>query len=199
MTDKFDTKDSGQRRTFETGARRDQATGKGRWDLLNWDMIERDAQLLERGALKYDDNNWKRGIPLKSFQDSAARHLSQLIRGDRSEDHSAAARWNISGFEWTRARILEGKLPRSLATGTFVEHELVPTPSVLRQPDDFAETAGPTKRRADPKGNRRKVPWLVGFETSPKPWRLRGDDGRTCTRVKGIRREGRRETDPEFK
>ena len=150
MTDKFDTKDSGQRRTFETGARRDQATGKGRWDLLNWDMIERDAQLLERGALKYDDNNWKRGIPLKSFQDSAARHLSQLIRGDRSEDHSAAARWNISGFEWTRARILEGKLPVSLAAGTFVEQEradqikrevAIVVADICPPPDDFAEPA----------------------------------------------------------
>jgi len=155
MTESFTTKDSGQRRTFETGARRDQAAGKGRFDLLNWDMIERDAQLLERGALKYDDNNWQKGIPLKSFQDSAARHLSQLIRGDRSEDHAAAVRWNMSGYEWTRQRILEGRLPESLAAGTTVAGELlglvaVPIISELsrfkeeasaestaRQPDDF--------------------------------------------------------------
>jgi hypothetical protein len=132
MTENFTTKDSGQRRTFDTGARRDQAAGKGRFDLLNWDMIERDAQLLERGALKYDDNNWKKGIPLKSFQDSAARHLSQLIRGDRSEDHAAAVRWNISGYEWTRREILAGRLPAALADGTAVAPEIATLVAVVR-------------------------------------------------------------------
>jgi hypothetical protein len=199
MTEQFELKVPTEVKKFETGAVRSSSEGRGRFDLIPFEMLERWAVLMEKGCVARGERNWEKGMALVGYISSAFRHLIALARGKRDEDHAAALFFNIAGFEWTRARILEGKLPRSLATGTFVEHELVPTPSVLRQPDDFAETAGPTKRRADPKGNRRKVPWLVGFETSPKPWRLRGDDGRTCTRVKGIRREGRRETDPEFK
>lgn len=121
MKEQFTTKDSGDRRTFDTGAQRDQAAGKGRYDLLVWDMIQRDAELLERGAIKYGDNNWQKGMPLRAFIDSAFRHLSQLARGDRSEDHAAAVRWNVAALEWTLDQVRRGFLPVSLAAGTVFE------------------------------------------------------------------------------
>ena len=49
----FETKDSGHRRTFETGAVRDRAKGKGRYDLLPPVAIKRLADLYERGGIKY--------------------------------------------------------------------------------------------------------------------------------------------------
>jgi len=47
--------DSGYRRTTKTGAQRDRAEGKGRYDLLPVAAIDRLAKQLEKGALKYGD------------------------------------------------------------------------------------------------------------------------------------------------
>jgi hypothetical protein len=197
MTEKFELKVPTEVKKFETGAVRSSSEGRGRFDLIPFEMLERWAVLMEKGSVARGERNWEKGMALVGYISSAFRHLIALARGKRDEDHAAALFFNIAGFEWTRARILEGKLPRSLAAGTFVENELVPSADVLRQPDDFAEPAIIPERRSDPKGNRRKVPGEVGFNMSPTPWRLRMDRGRACTRVKGIRREGRRETDPE--
>ena len=44
----FVTKDSGERRRFNTGAQRDVVTDKGRYDLISPIMIERLAKLLQK-------------------------------------------------------------------------------------------------------------------------------------------------------
>ena len=121
MTEQFQTKDSGERRAFDTGAVRDQSAGKGRYDLIPRDMLRRWAALYERGAAKYGDNNWQKGIPLKSFIDSAFRHLTQLADGDRSEDHAAAVFFNVAGLEWTLKEVTATRLPGKLAAGTVFE------------------------------------------------------------------------------
>ncbi len=107
-------KDSGQRRTFETGAVRDVTTGKGRFDLLPPYAIARLARHYERGAQKYKDRNWEAGIPLHSFYDSATRHLFQFWAGRIDEDHLVAAFWNIAGLIETQHRVELGILPKSL-------------------------------------------------------------------------------------
>jgi hypothetical protein len=88
-------KDSGERQEFETGAVRDTGTGKGRFDLLPSYAITRVAQHFENGAVKYADENWRKGIPLRRYLDSALRHLFKFLEGQRDEDHAAAAAWNI--------------------------------------------------------------------------------------------------------
>jgi len=100
----FITKDSGQRAKFETGAQRDLATGKGRYDLLPVNAIHRLAQLYERGAIKYDARNWEKGIPVARMFDSALRHAFQALSGDRSEDHLAGAVFNLIGIMEYEAR-----------------------------------------------------------------------------------------------
>jgi len=95
MTTEFITKDSGERRSFGTGAVRDVRTGKGRYDLLAAVAIRREAELLERGAVKYGERNWEQGIPISNFIDSALRHIFNYLAGEATEDHLAAARWNI--------------------------------------------------------------------------------------------------------
>lgn len=94
----FVTKDSGERARFETGAQRDTASGKGRYDLLPVNAIHRLAQLYERGAVKYDARNWEKGIPVSRMFDSALRHVFQALSGDQSEDHLAGAVFNLIGI-----------------------------------------------------------------------------------------------------
>jgi len=89
-------KDSGHRREFETGAVRDMAEGKGRYDLLPWEAIHELALHCERGAIKYGERNAELGIPMSSFLDSAFRHLSKYMQGADDEQHLTAALWNIA-------------------------------------------------------------------------------------------------------
>lgn len=110
----FETKDSGQRQEYTTGAVRDAQEGKGRYDLFPREALHRWAQLMERGATKYGDHNWRRGMPLSRFLSSAARHLFQLIDGRTDEDHAAAVLFNVGGFLQTLYDIEVGILPAEL-------------------------------------------------------------------------------------
>ena len=93
-------KDSGHRREFPTGAVRDMAEGKGRYDLLPWEAIHELALHCEQGALKYGERNCEKGIPISSLIDSAFRHLSKYMQGADDEPHLRAALWNIAFAIW---------------------------------------------------------------------------------------------------
>ena len=97
----YEIKDSGQRRAFDTGAVRDMAGGKGRYDLIPWVAIEELAIHCEQGALKYGERNVDKGIPVSSLIDSALRHLSKYLQGAEDEPHLRAALWNIAFAIWT--------------------------------------------------------------------------------------------------
>ena len=94
MTD-FVVKDSGKRQQFGTGAQRDTQDDKPRYDLIPSKALERLAYVYARGAQKYDENNWMKGIPFQRALASAERHLQQYKQGDKEEDHLAQAAWNI--------------------------------------------------------------------------------------------------------
>lgn len=111
---KFVTKDSGKRETHSTGAVRDVRTGKGRYDLINPIPLLRLAQLYERGAIKYGDHNWTKGMPISRYIDSAERHLNNYKEGDRTEDHVAAVAWNSFAIMFTEVMIERGLLPKEL-------------------------------------------------------------------------------------
>lgn len=55
----------------------------------------------EEGAKKYGENNWKKGIPLHCYLDSAVRHFLKLMRGDTDEPHDRAYIWNLLCAVWT--------------------------------------------------------------------------------------------------
>lgn len=88
-------KDSGNRREFATGAVRDMADGKGRFDLMPWAALIEVSKHCENGAKKYGEHNVDKGLPTSSFMDSAVRHLAKHIDGWTDEPHLIAAAWNI--------------------------------------------------------------------------------------------------------
>ena len=110
----FQTKDSGERQEFETGARRDTQDDKPRYALISPIALRRLAELLGRGAKKYGDRNWEKGIPLDRYYDSMFRHMQQWYEGDVSEDHLAAVMFNAMAIIHTEQKIIDGELPLEL-------------------------------------------------------------------------------------
>lgn len=99
-------KDSGKRREFTTGAVRDMAEGKGDMVSIPWEAILRLSKHYEQGAKKYARFNFRKGITVSSFIDSAERHLAKYQCGMDDEDHLSAAAFNILG-----AMLMENTMP----------------------------------------------------------------------------------------
>lgn len=108
------TKDSGKREKHHTGAVRDTRKGKGRYDLITVIGLKRLAGVYERGAEKYADRNWEKGMPISRFIDSGLRHIFNHIEGLRDEDHLAQAAWNILAAIHIEEMIERGLLPKEL-------------------------------------------------------------------------------------
>jgi hypothetical protein len=108
-------KDNGTREVFSTGAHREAKVGRGRFDLLPGDALDVIAKHFEAGAKGKGDRNWEKGIPFSSYLNSTLRHLlNGYMVGDDTEDHLAAAAWNLLCMIATRQRIKKGALPESL-------------------------------------------------------------------------------------
>lgn len=90
--------------TFETGAMREDKTGKGRMDLLPMCALIRVAKHMENSLENHPERNWEKGIPLHSFIDSALRHLFKYVDGQTDEDHLCSAAWNILCAMWTEEK-----------------------------------------------------------------------------------------------
>lgn len=91
----FTIKDSGQRRDFNTGAKRDIDDDKPRYDLIPPTALRRVAIHYGNGAKKYDEHNWVKGIPVSRCIGSLLRHVFQFIAGETDEDHGAAIIFNV--------------------------------------------------------------------------------------------------------
>lgn len=115
---KYETKDSGARASFSNGGVRDTQEGKPRFDLIfpknvpySEQLITRVAELMGRGAEKYDDRNWEQFSDedaLDRAKASAARHLIQWLSGEEDEDHGAAVVFNIMAADYVRG-VLAGE------------------------------------------------------------------------------------------
>jgi hypothetical protein len=109
MITKYITKDSGERKEFASGMKRDTTTGKTLWHLINsGPMLRRWAELLTRGAEKYDADNWMKAKgheEFARFKESAFRHFMQWYNEEIDEDHGAAVIFNINGAEYVKDKI----------------------------------------------------------------------------------------------
>lgn len=97
---KFETKNSGDNKTFDTGMKRENKEGKLRFDLIPQEPLERLAGLYARGGAIYGDRNWEQGQPWSETYASLLRHVYAWRSGDRSEDHGAAVLWNMMALMW---------------------------------------------------------------------------------------------------
>jgi hypothetical protein len=112
---RYHTADSGVRKEFESGMRRDTNDSKPRYDLCipleNPEpcMMQRWAELMQRGADKYGDRNWEKADGPEEyarFRESAIRHFFQWYLGvEDGEDHAAGVFFNIQGTEYVKARM----------------------------------------------------------------------------------------------
>jgi len=100
---------------FGTNASRSSAVGRGRFDLLPFESIAALARHMERGAEFHGEDNWRKGINLKRWLNSALRHLHQFAAGQRDEPHLIAAIWNLMCLYDTSIAIRRGTLPSSLS------------------------------------------------------------------------------------
>ena len=108
---RYATKDSGEREVYDSGMQRDVTTGKIKWHLVtSGPMLKRWAELMTRGAEKYDDDNWMKAnsvVEYLRFKASAMRHFMQWFFGDTDEDHAAAVIFNINGAEYVNDMMTE--------------------------------------------------------------------------------------------
>ena len=52
------------------------------------------------GAARYGADNWKKGMPIYIYIDSALRHYFKWLRGDKDEPHDRAVVWNLMCCMW---------------------------------------------------------------------------------------------------
>lgn len=117
-------KDSGERTEFSTGAVRDMHEGKGDMVSVPWEAVLRLSKHYEAGAKKYERFNYRKGIPLSSFIDSACRHLAKYQCGCDDEDHLAAAAFNVLGamlMENTKPELIDLPLREGKKTFDYFE------------------------------------------------------------------------------
>ena len=62
--------------------------GKDRWDLLPMDATEQVVKVLTRGAEKYAERNWERGMRRSICFGSLMRHLARRVLGERHDAES---------------------------------------------------------------------------------------------------------------
>lgn len=75
-------------------------------------MLLEVAKHFEEGAKKYGPDNWRKGIPVYCYIDSAIRHYLKWLRGDNDEPHDRAFVWNLMcciwevdyGEEWRKSK-----------------------------------------------------------------------------------------------
>ena len=92
---------------YETGAVRQDRTGKGRCDLLPMCSLLRLANYFEEGLQKHPERNWEQGMPMHEYLDSAMRHIFKYMDGQKDEDHLVAATWNLMAAMWTEEKLPE--------------------------------------------------------------------------------------------
>lgn len=79
------------------------------------------AKHYARGAQKYSDRNWEKGLETGRTVQSLFNHFRKLEAGDTDEDHRMGAVWNCFALMFTLQRIQSGKLPKTLDTYGLVK------------------------------------------------------------------------------
>lgn len=116
-----------EERVFSTGATRDNCDNKGDMVSVPWESILRLSRLYQEGAKRYERWNFRKGIPVSSFIDSACRHLAKYQCGMDDEDHLAAAAFNVLGamlMEEIMPEMIDLPLRKDKKTFNYFEKEV---------------------------------------------------------------------------
>ena len=82
-----------------------------RYSSIEGAMLEL-SKHFEEGAIKYGENNWKKGIPVHCYIDSAVRHYLKWLKCDEDEPHDRAFMWNLICAIWTCENFSQLKIIR---------------------------------------------------------------------------------------
>ena len=95
--------------------------GKNRLDLMPPWSIDQVAQVYTYGTIKYDDDNWWKGMPWKKVIGPLLRHIWKWLRGEKWDDesglhHLAHAAWQcLALMEYERNGIgKDNRVPYTL-------------------------------------------------------------------------------------
>ena len=93
-------------RTFPSGSVRDDDTGKPDFiETISWTAFNRYANYMTDKKKKYGEGNFKKGIPISSYEQSLLRHIDKYLRNkyegasDETDcDHLSAMIFNVFGI-----------------------------------------------------------------------------------------------------
>jgi hypothetical protein len=93
-------------RKFESGAIRDiDDTKEDYIETISWIGMRRYAQYMTGKKSKYGAGNFKKGIPIESYEQSLVRHVQKYLANkyegqdiEKQEDHLSAMLFNIFGI-----------------------------------------------------------------------------------------------------
>jgi len=93
-------------RHFNTGAVRDSDDEKEDYiETISWRAFKRYAKYMTSKKKKYGQGNFKKGIPIESYEKSLVRHLQKYIENkyekgveEVNEDHLSAMVFNLFGI-----------------------------------------------------------------------------------------------------
>lgn len=91
---------------FATGAVRDSQEGKEDYiETISWSAFKRYSQYMTGKKKRYGQGNFKKGIPIESYEQSMVRHLQKYLENkyedgecEKEEDHLSAIVFNVFGI-----------------------------------------------------------------------------------------------------
>lgn len=91
---------------FKTGAIRDTQGGKEMYgETISWRAFKRYATYMTGKREKYGSGNFKKGIPIESYEESLIRHVQKYMANkyeggtvEKDEDHLSAIVFNAFGI-----------------------------------------------------------------------------------------------------
>lgn len=93
---------------------REDKSKKVDYTLIPIEALTREAKQMQLGNLKYARDDWQNEVMERPerYRQSLLRHTYQYLRGDRDEDHLAAARACTAILMWYEAYLLNVKKMR---------------------------------------------------------------------------------------
>lgn len=95
-----------EKRKFKSGAVRDSDINKEDYiETISWRALKKYAQYMTAKKNKYGQGNFKKGIPIKSYEESMLRHVQKYLENkyedgkiEKEEDHLSAIVFNALGI-----------------------------------------------------------------------------------------------------